>query len=112
MKEKAETILVVSHAAAERERLATVLRQAGHAVRVASSAAEALDSYGKDPAAVVVADRDLPGADGRARLDQAGVALSRRMPLFSPHGCAGARRRVPGARSKSPAGADRLFPPF
>jgi signal transduction histidine kinase len=66
MNPKAETILVVSNAAAERERLATTLRQAGHAVRPASSAAEALDAYGRDPAAVVVADRDLPGADGRA----------------------------------------------
>jgi len=66
MKEKAETILVVSHAAEERERLATTLRQAGHAVRVAATAAEALDAYAKEPAAVVVADRDLPGSDGRA----------------------------------------------
>ncbi len=66
MKEKAETILVVSHAAAERERLATTLRQAGHAVRVAAGAAEALDAYAREPAGVVVAERDLPGSDGRA----------------------------------------------
>jgi len=70
MKEKAETILVVSHAAEERDRLATVLRQAGHAVRVAASAAEALDTYTKEPAAVIVADRDLPGADGRTLANQ------------------------------------------
>ncbi len=70
MKEKAETILVVSHAAEERDRLATVLRQAGHAVRVASTAAEALDTYARESAAVVVADRDLPGTDGRALANQ------------------------------------------
>ena len=66
MKEKAETILVVSNAAEERDRLATTLRQAGHAVRTSGTAAEALDTYGREPAAVVVADRDLPGSDGRA----------------------------------------------
>jgi len=70
MKEKAETILVVSHAAEERDRLATTLRQAGHAVRVAPSAAEALEAYAREPAAVVVADRDLPAADGRALANQ------------------------------------------
>ncbi|MCK6460180.1 MAG: hybrid sensor histidine kinase/response regulator [Planctomycetes bacterium] len=70
MKEKAETILVVSHSAEERDRLATMLRQAGHAVRVASTAAEALDTYSREPAAVVVADRDLPGADGRSLANQ------------------------------------------
>jgi signal transduction histidine kinase len=70
MKERAETILVVSHAAEERDRLATMLRQAGHAVRVAATAAEAIDAYAREPAAVVVADRDLPGADGRALANQ------------------------------------------
>jgi signal transduction histidine kinase len=70
MKEKAETILVVSPAAEERDRLATVLRQAGHAVRVAATAAEAIETYAREPAAVVVADRDLPGADGRALANQ------------------------------------------
>jgi signal transduction histidine kinase len=69
MKEKAETILVVSSAAEERERLATMLRQAGHAVRVATAAEEALDAYTRDPAAVVVVDRDLPG-DGRTLANQ------------------------------------------
>ena len=70
MKEKAETILVVSHAAEERDRLATTLRQAGHAVRSVATAAEALDAYGRDGAAVVVADRDLPGSDGRSLANQ------------------------------------------
>jgi signal transduction histidine kinase len=65
MSQKAETILVVSHQPAEREQLATALRQAGHAVRVASDTQEALGAYERDPAAVVVADRTLPGSDGR-----------------------------------------------
>jgi len=66
MKEKAETILVVSHAPEDRDRLATILRQAGHPVRVAATAAEGLDTYAREPAAVVVVDRDLPGSDGRS----------------------------------------------
>jgi signal transduction histidine kinase len=66
MSQKAETILVVSHLPAEREQLATALRQAGHAVRIAPTAQEALEGYERDPAAVVVADRTLPGSDGRA----------------------------------------------
>ncbi|MHC4162315.1 MAG: sensor histidine kinase [Planctomycetota bacterium] len=57
-----ETILVVSHQQAEREHLAGVLRQAGLGVRVAGATDEALEAYAQDPAAVVIADRDMPGA--------------------------------------------------
>ncbi|MHC4973413.1 MAG: sensor histidine kinase [Planctomycetota bacterium] len=57
-----ETILVVSHQQAEREHLAGVLRQAGLGVRVAGAIDEALEAYAQDPAAVVVADREMPGA--------------------------------------------------
>jgi len=57
-----ETILVVSHQQAEREQLAGVLRQAGFGVRVAGGTDEALETYARDQAAVVVADQDMPGA--------------------------------------------------
>ncbi|MHC4959869.1 MAG: sensor histidine kinase [Planctomycetota bacterium] len=63
---QAETILVVSHRDDERERLAGFLRRAGHGVRVAASADEALDEYQADTAALVVTARDLPGTDGFA----------------------------------------------
>ena len=56
-----ETILVVSHQQAEREHLAGVLRRAGFGVRVAGGTDEALESYARDPAAVVIADQDMPG---------------------------------------------------
>ena len=59
-----ETILVVSHRTKERERLAGLLRRSGLNVRAGASAAEALESYAHDPAAVVVLDRGLPGRDG------------------------------------------------
>jgi len=65
MTPKAETILVASHLTEERDRLATALRQAGHAVRTAGTAAEALALYEREPSSVVVADRELPGSDGR-----------------------------------------------
>ena len=55
-----ETILVVSHGRQERERLGDVLRRAGHAVRLAASATEALEEYARESAAVVIADRELP----------------------------------------------------
>lgn len=57
-----ETILVVSHRQAEREHLAGVLRRAGLGVRVAGALDEALEAYAQEPAAVVVADREMPGA--------------------------------------------------
>jgi len=57
-----ETILVVSHQQAEREQLAGILRQAGLGVRVAGAIDEALEAYVQDPAAVVLADCDMPGA--------------------------------------------------
>jgi signal transduction histidine kinase len=57
-----ETILVVSHQQAEREQLAGILRQAGLGVRVAGAIDEALEAYAQDPAAVVLADCDMPGA--------------------------------------------------
>lgn len=56
-----ETILVVSHEQAKREHLAGVLRRAGFGVRVAGGVDEALESYAREPAAVVVADQDMPG---------------------------------------------------
>jgi signal transduction histidine kinase len=59
-----ETLLVVSHVPGERESLAGILRSAGHGVRVAADADEALRSYEQDAAAVVLVDRDLPGKDG------------------------------------------------
>jgi signal transduction histidine kinase len=48
----------------ERESLAGTLRAAGHGVRVAADADEALREYEQEAAAVVLADRDLPGKDG------------------------------------------------
>jgi signal transduction histidine kinase len=63
---QAETILVVSHRDEERERLAGFLRRAGHGVRVAADADEALAAYQDDAAALVMTARDLPGIDGFA----------------------------------------------
>jgi signal transduction histidine kinase len=57
-----DTILVVSHQQAVREHLAGVLRQAGIGVRVAGAIDEAVEAYAKEPADVVIADRDMPGA--------------------------------------------------
>jgi len=59
-----ETILVVSHIRKEREQLSGVLRAAGHGVRVAAAAEEALEAYQTEAAALVVVDRDLPDKDG------------------------------------------------
>jgi signal transduction histidine kinase len=61
-----ETILVVSHLKEEREGVAAELRRAGHVVRVAGTADEALEKYDTQPFAVVVAERDLPDPDGAA----------------------------------------------
>jgi len=59
-----DTILVVSHISEERERLAGILRKAGHGVRVTSAIDEAADSYRQSPASCVVADVDLPEGGG------------------------------------------------
>jgi len=63
-----ETLLVVSHRDDEREQMATALRGAGHVVRLAGTAAEALEAYRSQAAAVAVVDRDLPGCDGATLL--------------------------------------------
>jgi len=60
-----ETILVVSHVRGDLDRTAATLRGAGHGVRVAESASEALESYTAQPASVVIADRELPDHDGK-----------------------------------------------
>ena len=59
-----ETILVASHISDEREALGGALRSAGHGVRVAASATEAVEAFDRDPASVVVADNDLPDRSG------------------------------------------------
>ena len=61
---QADTILVASHVSAERERLAGILRKAGHSVRVAGDIEEAVESYRRTSAACVVADVDVPGGGG------------------------------------------------
>ena len=58
-----ESILIAVAERAERERLAAALRRQGHAVRVAGAAGDALDSLGREPAAVVVLEEDLAGGD-------------------------------------------------
>jgi len=44
--------------------IAGALRRAGHGVRVASSSAEVMEAYDRDPVAAVLVDRDLPDRDG------------------------------------------------
>jgi len=61
---QADTILIVSPFGEERERLAGILRKAGHDVRATSAIEEALESYRESPASCVVADTDLPGGGG------------------------------------------------
>jgi len=61
---QADTILVVSRFPEERERVAGILRKAGHGVRAASTIDEALESYRASPASCVVADTDLSGGGG------------------------------------------------
>jgi len=65
-----ETLLVVAGREEDADTLASVLRRAGHGVRTAADIDEALESYARDPAAVVVADAaGTPGvADASARL--------------------------------------------
>jgi len=83
---QADTLLVVSHNADEREQLAGILRKAGHAVRVACNIAEAVESYRKSAAACVVADVDLPDGGGEhlvgmlQALDEEAVVV-----LLAPH---------------------------
>ena len=48
-----ETILVVSHHPEEREECAGWMRRAGHGVRVAATAGEALESLGHEAVALV-----------------------------------------------------------
>ena len=64
MSRSTETILVASSNSDERETIAGALRRAGHGVRVAATAGEVMDAHDREPAAVVVADRDLPDWDG------------------------------------------------
>ncbi len=61
-----ETILVVSHHPEEREEYAGWMRRAGHGVRVAADADQALESLDHEAATLVVADRNLPDLDGHA----------------------------------------------
>jgi signal transduction histidine kinase len=79
---QSETVLVASHISATREEVAGVLRRAGHGVRTAATAGEALEAYDRDPTAVVVADHELPDREGsaltgllRARQDDAVVVI-------------------------------------
>ena len=59
-----ENILIVSHLEEERERIAVILRKAGHGVRSAVSIEEAMDSYSRVAAACVIAESALPGGGG------------------------------------------------
>ena len=54
-----ETVLVAAGGDEERETLTGALRRAGHGVRVARTAEEAVEQYDREPAAVVVADDAL-----------------------------------------------------
>ena len=60
----ADTILIVSPFADERERLGGILRKAGHGVRSTSTIEEAVESYREHPPSCVVADTDLPAGGG------------------------------------------------
>jgi len=59
-----DTILIVSPFGEERERLAGILRKAGHGVRAASAIEEAVEGYRENAPSCVVADTDLPGGGG------------------------------------------------
>lgn len=59
-----DSVLVVAPEAARRDLVAGALRRAGHAVRTAAGAEEAIEAVQSEPVAAIVADADA-GAEGR-----------------------------------------------
>jgi DNA-binding NtrC family response regulator len=81
------TILIVEDDTAQRDALASLLRQEGHDVREAASAEEALTRLEEQPIDLVVADYQLAGATGTwlARIAARSVRPPRRAIIITGH---------------------------
>ena len=91
-------VLVVDDSADIRLLAGTLLRRAGHHVREAGSAEEALELIAAEPPDVVLLDLQLPGMDGwglLAELRAQGRLERTRVVLFSAHVNPAELRRAP-----------------